>query len=258
MKAMRLSSEQRLVDGLTQEECLMKFLPKVRQIARHVGNLMSYQSYYDDLVSTGMMGLMDAFIKYDPKKFASFNTYASIRIRGSMIDEIRNQSWVPRSVITKSKDISEIHEKFEKGLGRRATDHELSQELGLKGEELQDFMRGASIGKVLNIDDYRSFNDKDRSSFIEKVDSINTDPNEQIDRIRMKEMLEKCTEHLKDKQKEVILLFYYEGLKNVEISERLGISESRVCQLHRDALKMLRRSKDISLLYKCMIKNIAA
>ena len=233
-------------------------MPKVQQIARHISQLMGFQSHYDDLVSSGLIGLMDAFNRFSPKKFTSFSTYASIRVRGSMIDEIRNQSWVSRSTIAKAKAFDVAHEKFEKSLGRRATDRELSLELGVKSADLPAFVQSASIGRVVQLDDYRSFNEKDRESLVATSHMGSDDPVEMVDRMRLRDLLEERTGHLKPKQREVIFMFYFEGLSNVEISKKLAISEGRVSQLHREALAVLRRDVDMAALFQCMYKNIAA
>ncbi len=195
----------------------------------------------EDLHNTGVIGLMDAVDKYDPNKDCKFKTYAEFRIRGAILDQLRALDWVPRSVRQKSRLLEQAYVQVEQRLGRQARDHEIADTLGL---DLRDFYtlvnqtRGVSM---VNMDDLRGQSDSDQpltSGNLEDVNAI--DPYSTLKARELTQVLGSGIEALPEKERLVISLYYYEDLNLKEIGNILGITESRVCQIHSKAVGRLR------------------
>ncbi len=195
----------------------------------------------EDLHNTGVIGLMDAVDKYDPNKDCKFKTYAEFRIRGAILDQLRALDWVPRSVRQKSRLLEQAYVRVEQRLGRQARDHEIADTLGL---DLGDFYalvnqtRGVSM---VNMDDLRGQSDSDQplpSGNLEDVNAI--DPYSTLKARELTQVLGSGIEALPEKERLVISLYYYEDLNLKEIGNILGITESRVCQIHSKAVGRLR------------------
>ncbi|TRW28621.1 FliA/WhiG family RNA polymerase sigma factor [Criibacterium bergeronii] len=203
------------------------------------GKLFSYYAQkieYDDLMGYGVIGLIDAIDKYDYKKQIKFETYASFRIRGSIIDHVRNQDWIPRSVRQKSKAINMAFQKLENELGREATDEELANYLGIEVEEIDKLLAQTSFYNVVSIEEEFADNYKLQLMDEKKENS----PQESLEYKDTLNDLTKAIDKLKPKEKMIINLYYYENLTYKEISEIVGVTESRISQIVSSALVKLK------------------
>lgn len=199
-----------------------------------------YTSYgtnveYDDLVSYGIFGLIDAIEKFDLEKKVKFETYAQIRIRGAIIDHLRNLDWVPRSIRQKSKEVEEAYLKLENSLGRSPTEPELAKELNLTVRALQKIMMQTASFNMISLEDVifegYTFENKDTESCL---------PEELICNQEIYDTLKNNIKDLPEREKKVISLYYYNNLTYKEIGKILSISESRVSQLHSKAISRLK------------------
>ncbi|MBS6062365.1 sigma-70 family RNA polymerase sigma factor [Criibacterium bergeronii] len=203
------------------------------------GKLFSYYAQkieYDDLMGYGVIGLIDAIDKYDYKKQIKFETYASFRIRGSIIDHVRNQDWIPRSVRQKSKAVNMAFQKLENELGREATDEELANYLGIEVEEIDKLLAQTSFYNVVSIEEEFADNYKLQLMDEKKENS----PQESLEYKDTLNDLTKAIDKLKPKEKTIINLYYYENLTYKEISEIVGVTESRISQIVSSALVKLK------------------
>ncbi len=195
----------------------------------------------EDLYNTGVIGLMDAVDKYDPDKDCKFKTYAEFRIRGAILDQLRSLDWVPRSIRQKSRRVEQAYNEAEKRLGRQASDSEIAEALGI---DLNDFhallsqTRGISI---VNMDDLRAQSDSDHPAPSANLEDVNAeDPFTTLKTRELTQALGTGIEALPEKERLVVSLYYYEDLNLKEIGHILGITESRVCQIHSKAVGRLR------------------
>jgi RNA polymerase sigma factor for flagellar operon FliA len=219
-----------------RNELILSYIHIVKYIVLRI--LTSYGGYpdMDDLMSYGILGLIDAVEKYDAEKGAKFETYASLRIKGAIIDQLRKQDWVPRSLRAKVRDIKECYESLEARSGKQATDEEVAEKLNMGVDELQKTLMQSYTFQVISLDEQIMETVRWDSS-IRKEDA--NPEHEYVD----KELREILTEHinrLSEKERLVLTLYYYEELTLKEIGKVLGVSESRVCQIHSKALMRLR------------------
>jgi RNA polymerase sigma factor for flagellar operon FliA len=226
-----------------REYFVRKYAPLVKHIAGKIGYKIKGSVEFDDLIGYGSLGLLDAIEKYDPMKNIKFNTYAMTRIQGSIYDELRNMDWIPRTIRTKSRKIEEAMAKIEIQKGSPATDEEIASELGVSVEELQDMYIEVNPTTIVSLTDIYYQNMKDGEN-IEVISTIEAPPHKNPDQILEKEeitkILAKAIKELPDKEKKVLILYYYEELTLKEIGEVLDITESRVSQLHTKAVMRLR------------------
>ena len=209
-----------------REKIIIEYAPLVRVVAGRLSMYLGYNVEYEDLVSYGIFGLIDAIDKFDRGKDVKFETYASLRIRGSILDQIRKMDWIPRTVRQKRKKIEEAIKQIETKTGRNASDEEIAQELGIGEEELNDWQTQLNVTNVISLNE-----------FVEQGGEPVMDAKNNSHFIQPEESLELLTE----KEKKVILLYYYEDLTLKEISSILEVSESRVSQLHTKALLKMRK-----------------
>jgi len=229
------------LDPKVKDEIVVEYAPLVRFIAQKIASRLPSNIELDDLISCGVIGLMDAIVKFDPTRDNKFKTYAEFRIRGSILDELRSQDWVPRSIREKAKLIERAYSKLEVLLGRPATDEEMCKELKVSQEEFYEMLNKAKSVSLLNIDDSSSFNKGDKkliAGLLEKSRSANpfTAVNYKYARNKIKEGIKK----LPEKQRLVLSLYYYEDLNLKEIGQVLDVTESRVSQLHTQAIIRLK------------------
>ena len=200
---------------------------------------LGYNVEYEDLVSYGIFGLIDAIDKFDPGKDVKFETYASLRIRGSILDQIRKMDWIPRTVRQKQRRLEDAAKAIEARTGRNATDEELAEELGVTGTELLEWQ---SQLKVTNIISLNEFVEQGGEPVMDaRNNSQFAQPEETVAEEELKKVLSEALELLTEKERRVILLYYYEELTLKEISNILEVSESRVSQLHTKALLKMRK-----------------
>ena len=222
-----------------REKIIIEYAGLVKIVAGKLGIYLGYNVEYDDLVGYGTFGLIDAIDKYDFDKGVKFETYASLRIRGAILDQVRRMDWLLRTVRQKQKRMDAAYQKLETESGRFATDEELAAELEISVEELSQWQAQTKAAGVVSLDEY--LEQGSENGIVGTVESEDfTGPEKQMEQKTMKEILVQSLESLTEKEKKVILLYYYEELTLKEISEVLEVSESRISQLHTKAIQKLR------------------
>lgn len=221
-----------------REKLILEYAPLVKVVAGRLSMYLGYNVEYEDLVSYGIFGLIDAIDKFDKNKEVKFETYASLRIRGAILDQIRKMDWIPRTVRQRQKQIDTAMKELEQRNGRPATDAEIAAYMGISEDEFLDWQNQVKADNIISLNEYVE-QGNDISS--EKSISSGFDtPESVIEKSELKKMLEESLELLTDKEKKVILLYYYEELTLKEISRVLEVSESRISQLHTKALQKMR------------------
>lgn len=208
----------------------------VKRIAYHLLARLPASVIVDDLIQSGMIGLLEASNNFDHSKGASFETFAGIRIRGAMLDEIRRGDWTPRSVHKNSRMVTEAIKTLEAELGRDVTDKEVADKLALSLNEYHHILNDVSSGKIIGIDDLGISEDA-----FQNTENNNADePYSQIEQVVFKKALTKCISLLPEKESLVLSLYYDEELNLREIGQVLDVSESRVSQIHSQAMHRLK------------------
>jgi len=235
------------VDDALRDQLIMDYAPLIKFIAQKIAIRLPSNIELDDLTSAGVIGLMDAIEKYDPTRDNKFKTYAEFRIRGAILDELRSQDWVPRSVREKAKKIEKVYAALEQKLGRTATEKELAYELDMNLFELNDLISQVKAISLMSLDEMGGPSQSDRKSLLDCLENLNAkNPYTQLKVSAMKNVLMKAIEDLPETQRLVLSLYYYEDLNLKEIGRILLVTESRVSQLHTQAvLKLRSRLKDI-------------
>ena len=223
-----------------REQIILEYAPLVKVVAGRLSMYLGYNVEYDDLVSYGVFGLIDAIDKFDTEKEVKFETYASLRIRGAILDQIRKMDWIPRTVRQKQKKIDEAIKRVEMQTGKTALDEEVARELGVSDGELLEWQSQLKVTNLVSLNEFIEqgtepvMDARHNSHFIQ--------PEEQVQETELKEKLKEAMELLTEKEKKVILLYYYEDLTLKEISRVLEVSESRISQLHTKALSKMQRT----------------
>lgn len=222
-----------------REKIIIEYAPLVRVVAGRLSMYLGYNVEYEDLVSYGIFGLIDAIDKFDRGKDVKFETYASLRIRGSILDQIRKMDWIPRSLRQKQKKINAAMAAIEAKTGRTSTDEELAAELGISIEELNNWQGQTKMSNLISLDEYT---EEGSESGIQAVNNTRFEtPEDVVEKEELKKMLVEALDLLTEKEKNVVTLYYYEDLTLKEISLVLNVSESRVSQLHTKALNKMRK-----------------
>jgi len=219
-----------------QDEVVMRYAPLVKRIAYHLMTRLPPSVQADDLIQAGMIGLIEAARNYDASQGASFETYAGIRIRGAMLDEIRKSDWTPRSLHRKVRQVSEAIRSIERDHGRDARDVEVAGRLNMSLEEYHQILQDASGHKVFSLEDLPVGED----SVAEGLSGPVRGPLESIEMEKFREALAEAIETLPERERLVMSLYYDEELNLREIGAVLGVSESRVCQIHGQAMMRLK------------------
>lgn len=222
-----------------REQIILEYAPLVKVVAGRLSMYLGYNVEYDDLVGYGIFGLIDAIDKYDFRKDVKFETYASLRIRGSILDQIRKMDWIPRTVRQKQKKLDEAIKQVEMRTGKNASDEEIAQEIGITDEELLVWQSQLKITNVVSLNEY--VEQGSEPVMDARCNSHFIQPEEKIQENELKKVLKDTLELLTEKERKVIELYYYEELTLKEISKVLGVSESRISQLHTKALLKMRR-----------------
>ncbi len=220
-----------------QQELVQRYAPLVKRIAHHLVARLPAQVVVDDLIQSGMIGLLEAARKYDPGKGASFETYAGIRIRGAIIDEVRKGDWTPRSVHRNSRRISDAIHAVESRLGRDAQDPDVARELGVSLDEYHELLRDSASARLFS---YEELSDVGEHGPLEQVASDAPAPDAQIEGGAFARALADAIGLLPERERLVLSLYYDEELNLKEIGQVLGVSESRVSQIHSQAALRLR------------------
>ena len=226
-----------------RERLILHYSPLVKFVAGRVAAGLPQNIEQSDLVSYGIFGLIDAIDKFDPGRGFKFETYAISRIKGAIIDELRSIDWVPRSVRAKARAIERAYSKLENELRRSPEDHEVAAELDMTEAELARTLSQISFTGLVALDDLLAASSSDRTGSATVGDTIadgQHDPVEQFETDEMKHLLADAINRMPDRERLVLTLYYYEGLTLAEIGEILGVTESRVCQIHTKAILQLR------------------
>lgn len=236
------------VDSKLRDQLIMDYAPLIRFVAQRISARLPSNIEIDDLISAGVIGLMDAIEKYDPSRDNKFKTYAEFRIRGAILDELRSQDWVPRSVRDKAKRIERAYIELEQKYGRAVTDTELSTALGMTLEEYYDMISKVKAVSLLSVDELTIHNQHEKRSLLESLENVNSkNPFIQLKSKSIRKLLINNIEQLPEKQKLVLSLYYYEELNLKEIGKILEVTESRVSQLHTQAVDKLRSKLKVEL-----------
>lgn len=226
-----------------RERLILRYAPLVKQVAARVSSGLPPSVDFSDLVSYGIFGLLDAIERFDPSRGIKFETYAIARIKGAIIDELRAEDWVPRSIRHKAREVEKVYAALENELKRVPTDGEVARRLGISVEEYQDLLNKFSVMSLVALDELWSVSgDKlERIALADMVeDDKAIDPSETFELEEMKNIVADAINRLPEREKLVISLYYYEGLNMREIGEVLNVTESRVCQLHTRAIFRLK------------------
>ncbi len=218
----------------TSDDLVLRHAPLVKRVAYHLKGRLPDSVQVDDLIQSGMLGLLEAAKNFDSTQGASFETYAGIRIRGAMLDEIRLGDWTPRSVHRKAREMNLAIKKIEDRKLGTASDSEIAKEMGVSLEEFNQILRNASVSKIFSIDDGDVDHDYNSSM------STKVQPETIYKREELAVALEGVIDDLPERER-LVMSFYYEEQMNLrEIGEVLGVSESRVSQIHGKALVTIR------------------
>ncbi len=223
-----------------REKIIIEYAGLVKIVAGKLSIYLGYNVEYDDLVGYGTFGLIDAIDKFDYDKGVKFETYASLRIRGAILDQIRKMDWLPRTVRQKQKRIDAAYSKIEAETGRMATDEEIAAELEISVDELDSWQSQTKAAGLVSLDDYMEQGNEGGINSITSGTEEFQQPEKLYEQQEIKQVLLETLEALTEKEKKVILLYYYEELTLKEISAVLEVSESRVSQLHTKAIQKLR------------------
>lgn len=229
-------------DPSIRNRLIKQYLPLVKYVAGKLAVGMPQNVEFDDLVSYGVIGLFDAIDKFDPGKHVKFKTYAVTRVRGAIFDQLRQLDWVPRSIRQKTRELEETVRRLEAQLGRAATDQEIARELGITEKEFEKLILRISGTTVLSLNDvWYSGDENDRMSIGDSIESPQSrNPDAIVEKQEVKRVIVEAINELPDKEKKVLVLYYYEDLTLKEIGAVLGVTESRISQLHTKAIMRLR------------------
>ena len=223
-------------DSEVREQLIAEYAQLVKLVAGRMNMYLGYNVEYDDLVGYGVFGLIDAIDKFDFGKNVKFETYASLRIRGAILDQIRKMDWIPRSLRQKQKKIDAAMAKIESESGKVATDEELAAEIGISIDELSDWQGQMKSSNLISLDEYTEAGSEVK---MENVSNSHFDQPETV--VEKEETKKKLIDTLTEKERSVIVLYYYEDMTLKEISMTLEVSESRVSQLHTKALNKMKK-----------------
>lgn len=224
--------------GDLREKLIIEYASLVKLVAGRMSMYLGYTVEYEDLCSYGIFGLIDAIDKYDCTKNVKFETYASLRIRGAILDQIRKMDWIPRSFRQKQKKIDAAMSRIESATGRIATDEELAAELGISMTEYANWQEQAKVANVISLDEFSESGAEIKSDYAGQ--SHYDQPEDVIEKKELKEMIVQALQSLTEKERSVVMLYYYEDMTLKEISQVLEVSESRVSQLHTRSMQKLK------------------
>lgn len=215
-----------------------RYMPLVRNISERLLATLPKSIDIDDLTSAGIFGLIDAIDGFDLERGIKFKTYCTTRIRGSILDELRSQDWVPRLVRLKAHKIERAYKALETKYGRKPTDYEMAKCLEISIKEFNQMLEDASATSVFSLND--KWEEEEDDSAVSKVEVLQDRKSEDpIDALNQKDVFDFITRHLSEKERLVLIMYYYEGLTMKEIGEVLELTESRICQIHSAVLERL-------------------
>ena len=221
-----------------RDQLIVHYSPLVKYVGSRVAAGLPQNVEQADLVSYGIFGLIDAIDKFDPERGYKFESYAISRIKGAMLDELRSMDWVPRSVRTKAKRIEQANAKLEAKLGRAPSDEELADALDVTTEELDGMLAKISFVGVVALDEMLSGGDS--MTLGDTIPDSGAGPVGSFEVEEMRQLLAESINNMTEREKIVLTLYYYEGLTLADIGDVLGVTESRVCQIHTKSVLRLR------------------
>jgi RNA polymerase sigma factor for flagellar operon FliA len=228
--------------GTSRDALILEHLPQIKYIAHRISAKLPAHVELNDLVSAGVLGLLDAVEKFDPTRGVKFKTYAELRVKGAILDSLRNLDWAPRSLRKRSKDLERVYKELEQRLGRPAADKEVCDELGITLEEffeLVDQIKGLNLGSFHEMASQED--DRNGEPLIKYIpDAPQMDPFFVFHKSEIRNLLAGAIDALPKKERLVVFLYYYDELTMKEIGKILGVNESRVSQLHTKAMLRLR------------------
>ncbi|HSK47865.1 MAG TPA: RNA polymerase sigma factor WhiG [Coriobacteriia bacterium] len=229
-------------DSDARDQLILNYSPLVKYVAGRLASSLPQTVETADLISYGIFGLIDAIEKYDLTRAIKFETYAIARIKGAIIDELRAMDWVPRSVRSRAREIEQVYVALENELKRVPTDPEVAERMGITIKEYSDILSRLSYTSVVSFEEMWVGNDREdgQSALGTIKDEAAEDPVAVFESAEVKEILAHAIEKLPEREMTVIALYYYEGLTLKEIGQVLGVTESRVSQLHTKAVLRLR------------------
>lgn len=234
--AKKMNNAKSELSALDQNELVTTYAPLVKRIAYHLMTRLPPAVQVDDLIQSGMIGLLDASRNYDPSQGASFETYAGIRIRGAMLDEIRKGDWAPRSLHRRIREISKVVNEIENEKGRDARDSEIAARLGMDMDLYYETVRDASSYKVFSFEDLPSKEDALSEGLTDRI----PEPLESLEQDLFQKALADAIASLPERERLVMSLYYKDDLNLRETGAVMGVSESRVCQIHSQAVVRLK------------------
>ena len=225
-----------------REEVIKRYSPMIKYVANRIAMRLPPHIEVDDLISVGVLGLMDAISKYDSTRGAKFKTYAEFRVRGAILDELRSLDWVPRSIRQKASQVDKVVQELQAKLSRSPEDEEVAKEMGLSLDQFHDTLNETKSIPIFSLEDLGLAKDSgEQQSLLDCLaGKADADPQTQIRLVELKEIIAKAIEGLPEKERLMVSLYYYEELTMKEIGAVLEITESRVSQIHSKAVYRLR------------------
>jgi RNA polymerase, sigma 28 subunit, SigD/FliA/WhiG len=225
-----------------REEVIIRYSPMIKYVANRIAMRLPPHIEVDDLISVGVLGLMDAISKYDSSRGAKFKTYAEFRVRGAILDELRAMDWVPRSIRQKASSVDKVVQSLQAKLSRSPEDEEVAKEMGISLEQFHNTLNETKSIPVFSLDDLGIAKDSgEQQSLLDCLaGKADADPQTQIRLTELKEIIAKAIDTLPEKERLMVSLYYYEELTMKEIGAVLEITESRVSQIHSKAVYRLR------------------
>ena len=242
-----MASKQQIVDETeiteeNREEVIKKYSPMIKYVANRIAMRLPPHIEVDDLISVGVLGLMDAISKYDSSRGAKFKTYAEFRVRGAILDELRSMDWVPRSIRQKASQVDKVVVALQSKLSRQPEDEEVAKEMGLSLEQFHNTLNETKSIPIFSLEDLGIAKESgEQQSLLDCLaGKADADPQTQIRLVELKEIIAKAIDALPEKERLMVSLYYYEELTMKEIGAVLDITESRVSQIHSKAVYRLR------------------
>jgi RNA polymerase sigma factor for flagellar operon FliA len=225
-------------DSVAKEKLIIEYAYLIKYVAGRLSIYFGSNVEFDDLVGYGAFGLIDAIEKFDISKGVKFETYASFRIRGSIIDSIRDLDWVPRSLRQKNKELEKVYVEIENEVGHSATDKEVAEKMGLSMAEFYKLLNDVNVSSMMSLEEFMEQNYERGLEILS--DTTENKPEAALENVEIKELLIEAINKLPEKEKSVITFYYYEELTLKEISAIMNVTESRISQLHTKALLRMR------------------
>jgi len=242
-----MASKQQVVEDIeitteNREEVIIRYSPMIKYVANRIAMRLPPHIEVDDLISVGVLGLMDAISKYDSSRGAKFKTYAEFRVRGAILDELRSMDWVPRSIRQKASKVDKVVQGLQAKLRRTPEDEEVAKEMGLSLDQFHETLNETKSIPIFSLEDLGIAKESgDQQSLLDCLaGKADADPQTQVRLVELKEIIAKAIDALPEKERLMVSLYYYEELTMKEIGAVLDITESRVSQIHSKAVYRLR------------------